>query len=151
LVDQTIALMEQGVAAGMTQPRLMLRDIPRQITSQIVADAMSSPMLEAFATMPASIPSAEQTDLRNRAAHSYVHIVAPAFTRLHAFLVGEYLPSCRDKTEASALPDGDGLYAFNVRWHTTSDKTPQEIHEIGLAEVNRIHAEMNDVMASVGF
>jgi uncharacterized protein (DUF885 family) len=151
LVDQTIAWMEQGVAEGMTPPRLMLRDMPRQVTSQIVADPMSSPMLESFATMPASIPSSDQTDLKNRAAHTYVHVVAPAFSRLHAFLVGKYIASCRDKTEASALPAGSDLYAFNVRWHTTSDKTPQQIHEIGLAEVNRIRAEMNDVMASVGF
>ena len=75
----------------------------------------------------------------------------PALERLHDFLVRTYLPGCRETTDAASLPNGDALYAYNVKWHTTTNKTPQEIHEIGLAEVQRIRAEMDTVISAAGF
>src|SRR5262249_46207665 len=101
--------------------------------------------------MPASFSESERTDLRNRAVDAYKRGVAPAWTRLHDFLVTRYLHACRDATSASALPNGAALYAFNVRWHTTTAQHAQEIHDIGLAEVKRIRAEMDRVMQSTGF
>lgn len=145
LVDQTIALMEQGLAAGMTPPKITFRDVPGQVKAQIVDDPLKSPLLEAFAKP--SAPAAE----RDRAIAAYKQVVVPAFTKLHEFLAGRYLPGCRETTDANALPNGAALYAYNVKWHTTSDKTPQEIHETGLGEVKRIRAEMERVMASTGF
>jgi uncharacterized protein (DUF885 family) len=65
--------------------------------------------------------------------------------------VRRYLPQCRETTDAASLPNGPALYAFNVNWHTTTNKTPREIHEIGLAEVQRIRAEMAKVMDAAGF
>jgi uncharacterized protein (DUF885 family) len=65
--------------------------------------------------------------------------------------VTRYLPGCRSTTDAASLPNGAALYTYNVKWHTTTNKTPQEINEIGLAEVKRIRAEMDKVMAEAGF
>jgi len=147
LVDQTIALMEQGIAAGMTPPRVTFREVPDQIKAQIFEDPLKSPMLEAFTKTLASIPETERASLTGRAAAAYRQVVVPGFMKLHDFLVSRYLPA----TDVRALPSGASMYAYNVKWHTTTDKTPQEIHEIGLAEVKRIRAEMDKVIAESGF
>lgn len=151
LVDQTIALMERGISAGMTPPRITLRDVPGQVQSQIFDDPMKSPMLEAFTKMPASIPDTDKAQLQQRAATAYTKTVVPALKKFQTFLTTRYLPACRETTGAAALANGAALYAYNVKWHTTTTKTPQEIHEIGLSEVNRIRTEMNTVMAEAGF
>ena len=65
--------------------------------------------------------------------------------------MNEYLPACRETTSVDAMPNGAAMYEYNVRWHTTSSKTPKEIHEIGQAEVKRIRAEMDAVMARTNF
>jgi uncharacterized protein (DUF885 family) len=147
LVDQTIALMEKGLAAKMTPPKITLRDVPGQVQAQVFDDPMKSPMLEAFTKMPGS----DDAGLKQRAADAYREKVRPAFSKLHDFLVSRYLPGCRETTGAVSLQNGAALYTYNVKWHTTLNKTPQEIHEIGSAEVKRIRAEMNKVMAAAGF
>jgi len=151
LVDQMIALMQQGMAAKMTPPRITLRDVPAQVQSQIFDDPMKSPMLQAFTHMPASISAADQARLKDRAAMAYASAVVPSFKKLQKFLVSSYLPACRETTDAASLPNGAALYAYNVKWHTTTNQTPQQIHEIGLAEVKRIRAEMDKVIVQASF
>jgi uncharacterized protein (DUF885 family) len=151
LVDQTIALMEQGLAAKMTPPKVTFRDVPAQVKAQIFDDPLKSPMLEHFTTMPKEISEADATNLKDRATVAYKQKAAPALAKLYDFLVMRYLPGCRETTDAASLPNGAALYAYNVKWHTTTNKTSQEINEIGLAEVKRIRAEMDKVMASSGF
>ena len=151
LVDQTIALMEQGLAAGMTPPKITVRGVADHVRAQIVADPLRSPMLAAFTTWPASITEADRASLTKRATDTYRQLFTPAFEKLHAFLTTRYLPACRETIGASALPSGGAMYAYNVRWHTTTDKTPKEIHDIGLGEVKRIRAEMDTVIAASGF
>ena len=150
-IDQTIALMEKGIAAGMTPPAITLRDLPGQAQAQVVLDPMQSPMLEAFAKFPDGMPEADRASLRARAVEAYERSVRPGFTKLHAFLSSTYLPACRQTVAVDALPNGAALYAYNVQWHTTSALTPKEIHEIGLAEVKRIRGEMDRVIAAAGF
>lgn len=151
VVDQTIALMRQGMADEMTPPRIALRDLPAQVMAQVIADPLASPMLAAFTKRPAGVPEAEWPTLVDQATAAYRQQVATAFRRLHAFLVDEYLPACRETTGANALPGGDALYQYNAKWHTTTTKTPKEIHDIGLAEVARIRAEMEQVIAQAGY
>ena len=151
LVDQTIALMERGLAAGMTPPAITLRDVPDQVTGAIVDDPLKSPMLAVFASWPASIPESERTSLTARATAAYTQRVVPAFKKLHAFLTTRYLPVCRATTSVSALPGGAPMYTYNIKWHTTTDKTPKEIHDLGLSEVKRIRAEIDQVIAASGF
>ena len=151
LVDQTIALMEQGLAAGLTPPRITMRDVPDQVQAQIVADPLKSPMLAAFLAWPASIAEADRAGLTARATAAYRERIAPAFTRLHEFLASKYLPACRESIAAGAIPGGAAMYAYNVKWHVTTDATPQQIHDIGVAEVQRIRTEMDAVVKSTGF
>jgi len=152
LVDQTIALMQQGLRNGWTPPKITLRDVPKQVEDQIVTNTMASPLLRAFRNFPASIPEAAERDrLIRQAVTAYRGKVAPAFRKLHDFLKETYMPACRETIAATALPDGAAAYAYLVRWHTTTSLTPQQIHEIGLAEVKRIRAEMDQVIAETGF
>lgn len=151
LIDQTIALMRDGVAHGMTPPKITFRDVPAQVKAQIVADPLESPLLEAFTKWPASIGPSDRERLTKAAAAAYTEGVRPAFARLYEFLTRTYEGACRTAVGADALPKGAELYAYNVRWHTTTPRTPKEIHEIGLAEVARIRAEMDAVIEKVGF
>jgi uncharacterized protein (DUF885 family) len=150
-VEQTIVLLQEGVKKGYTPPKLMLRDVPKQIADLIPADPMGSPLLEPFTKFPAGFPEAERIRLTDRAKKIYASTVAPAFQKLHDYVVSIYLPACRESIAATALPNGAAAYAYHVRWQTTTKLTPQQIHEIGLSEVKRIRAEMDKVITSAGF
>ncbi len=151
VVEQNQALLQEGLKKGYTPPKLMLRDVPKQIADLIPADPMASPLLEPFTKFPAGFPEAERTRLTKRAQQIYAGSVVPAFQKLHDYVTSTYLPACRESISVSTLPNGAATYAFLVRWQTTTNLTPQQIHEIGLAEVKRIRAEMDKVILSTGF
>lgn len=151
LIDQTIVLLEMGLNAGITPPRITLRDVPQQVKNQISADAEKSPLLKPFADFVAGIPTAAREPLRHRAVIAFKEKVLPAYARLHEFLVTTYLPRARESIAMSDLPDGRAWYAHNVRTLTTTALTPEEIHKIGVAEVKRIRAEMDKVIGQAGF
>ena len=151
VVDQVRANLEAGLKKGYTQPKITMRDVPKQIANLIPADAMKSALLQPFVEFPPSFPEAERTALTERAKNIYARSVAPAFQRLHDYLAATYIPACREDTAATALPNGAAAYAFHVRWQTTTNLTPEQIHEIGLSEVKRIRAEMDKVIGDSGF
>jgi uncharacterized protein (DUF885 family) len=150
-VEQNLQLLQEGLKKGYTPPKLMLRDVPKQIAGLIPADPLASPLLQPFTEFPAGFPEAEHARLIDRAKRIYKDAVAPAFQKLHDYVATTYLPACRESIAATALPNGAAAYAFHVRWQTTTSLTPQQIHEIGLSEVKRIRAEMDKVIASTGF
>ena len=151
LIDQTLALLKVGLSRGVTPPRETFRDVPGQVQGQIAGDPKTSPLLAAFAAFPASIAQADRDRLTQAAVAAYENGVRPAFQRLYDFLVNTYGGLCRESTSVDALPKGAAMYAYNVGWHTTLTKTPKEIHDIGLAEVKRLRAEMDAIIAKVGF
>ncbi len=150
-VEQTLALLQDGLKRGYTPPKITLRDVPKQLADLIPADPMASALLQPFKAFPAGFPEAERARLTDRAKSLYTSAVAPTFQKLRAYLTATYIPACRESIAASALPNGAANYAFRVRIRTTTSLTPQQIHEIGLAEVKRIHAEMEKVIAAAGF
>lgn len=151
VVDQTIALLGQGLARGITPPRVTLRDVPDQVRSLLVEDPWESPILSSFEDLPAAIPVAERERLRREAARIFAEQVTPAIRRLHEYLAGTYVPQARESFSMSDLPDGKAWYAYTLRNHTTTDLTPGEIHQLGLSEVRRIRREMDALIASTGF
>jgi uncharacterized protein (DUF885 family) len=150
-VAEQIALLEEGLRHGFTQPKIAMRDVPKQIADLVPEDPMKSALLEAFRQYPPSIGEADRTRLLERASQIYRGAVRPAFLKLHDYLANTYVPACRDAIAATALPNGAAGYAFHVRWQTTTSLTPQQIHEIGLSEVKRIRAEMDQVIRATGF
>lgn len=151
LIDQTIALLEQGLRSGVTPARITLRDIPGQVRQQIVDDPLSSPLLQPFVSFPASIPAAEQQRIRQAAIETYRTSLRPAFQRLHDFLERRYVPGAREALAWSSVPDGAEWYAYNVREETTTRMSPAEIHALGHSEVRRIRGVMDSVIRSTGF
>ncbi len=150
-VDQVIALLAEGLAKGVTPPQLTLRDVPQQVLNQIPDDALKSPLLLGFVQPPPTVSGEDGQRLRAEAVKIYAAQVKPAFQRLHLFLTEKYLPGARQTIAASARPDGVAWYAWRVKTQTSTDLTPQQIHDIGLAEVKRIRVEMERVKNETGF
>jgi uncharacterized protein (DUF885 family) len=150
-MDETIALLKQGVAQGMTEPHVVMTRVPHQITAYVVADPAASPFYEPFRKMPDIIPPAEQARLRAAAKAAIADEVTPAFREFEQYFDHDYLPHCRQSIAAQALPNGKAYYAFQVRQYTTTDLTPAQIHAMGLRKVAEIHAQMEQVFKQVGF
>ena len=150
-VDQQLALLQDGLKRGYTPPKIALRDLPKQIADLTPADALASPLLQTFTEFPANFPEAERARLTEKAKAIYGASIVPAFHKLHDYVASTYLPACRENIAAIGLPNGAAAYAFHIRWQTTLNLTPQQIHEIGLGEVKRIRAEMDKVIASTKF
>jgi uncharacterized protein (DUF885 family) len=150
-VEQQIALLQEGLKRGYTPPKITMRDVPKQIADLIPADPMASALLQPFTEFPSAISGADRSRLTELAKLIYSTALAPAFQKLHDYVAATYLPACRETIAAQALPNGGAGYTFHVRWQTTTDLSPSQIHEIGVSEVKRIRAEMDEVIASVGF
>jgi len=151
LVDQTIALLERGLAAKITPPQITLRDVPAQALNLVVDDPLKSPLLAAFTKFPAAVPAAEQERLRAAAIAAYRDAVAPAFRKLNVFLAEKYVPGARTSIAMRDLPDGMTWYQVRARASTTTNLSPEHIHQIGLSEVKRIRGQMDSVIAASGF
>jgi uncharacterized protein (DUF885 family) len=150
-VDQTIALLVQGLKAGITPPRVTLRDVPGQIEALLTDDPSKSAVLETFQQIPEAIPAADRERLQREASKIFLESTAPALRKLREYLVKTYIPGARETTAMSDLPDGRAWYAYTVRTGTTTDLTPEQIHALGLAEVKRIRKEMDELIAATGF
>ncbi|HEV2810903.1 MAG TPA: DUF885 domain-containing protein [Acidimicrobiales bacterium] len=151
LVDQTIELLAEGRRRGVTPPQITLRNVPAQVAAHLGDDPAASPLLAPFRNLPSSVPADEAADLLREAEAVLARDVQPAFSRLHAELVDCYLPAARESTALSALPDGRDWYDHLVRHHTTTALSAKEIHELGLAEVDRIASEMDRARADTGY
>ena len=151
VVDVTITNMREGMAAGVVQPRVLMERVLPQLAAHVVTDPTASLFWGPVANMPASIPPAERTRLTAAYTAAIRDQVVPSFRRLHDFVRDEYLPRTRTTVGLGALPDGRAWYEYMVRAVTTTDLTPEQIHEIGLSEVARIHGEMEAVMRQVGW
>jgi uncharacterized protein (DUF885 family) len=150
-MDQTIALLEIGIREKRTQPRVIMERIIPQIAAQRVAKPDDSSFYAPFKSFPEAIQSADQERLRTAGRDAIATSVLPAFARFDKFFTQRYLPASRASVGISDTPDGAAYYRERIAYHTTTDLSAQQIHAIGLAEVARIHAEMEQVIAEVGF
>jgi uncharacterized protein (DUF885 family) len=151
LVDQTIALLDKGLAAGITQPKIALRGVPDQVRGLVTDDPLQSPLLKPFQKIRDTLPPDERVRISREALRAYQEDAAPAFRKLERYLAETYIPGARDTVGLAALPNGAEWYAYNVRFNTTTRLTPQQVHDLGLSEVKRIRAEMDRVIAGTGF
>jgi uncharacterized protein (DUF885 family) len=150
-VDQTIQVMREGIARKIVHPRVIMERAPAQLDAHIVTKPEDSPFYKPFLKIPASIPAAEGARLSRAAKERIAQDVVPAFKRFKAFFVGEYLPAAPADVGISRIPRGAEAYAYLARHHTTTPLGPRKIHEIGLAEVARLRAEMTELMQLVDF
>jgi uncharacterized protein (DUF885 family) len=151
LVEQTTALMRTGIQEKILLPKVVMGRIPAQIAKQVVAQPEESPFYKPFKTFPASIPPAEQKALAASARKLVADGIIPAYRQFQEFFAKEYLPACYDGVGMWQMPNGAEAYAYYARQHTTTNLTPEQIHQIGLAEVARIRAEMEALKTQVQF
>ena len=145
------AMLRQAAAEGRTQPRHLMERVLPQLDLQLVDSAQDSPFYERFADMPEGFTRTQRRRLQRRARSTIESHVIPAYRRFATFFRDEYLPACRTTVGVWDVPDGEALYRNRAAFHTTTDMTPEQIHQTGLREVARIRAEMRKVMREVQF
>lgn len=151
LVDSAIANMREGMKAGVVQPRALMVKVGPQIDALLKPKAEDTLFWGPIKSMPADFSASDKVRLTDAYRTMIGQQMMPAFRKLRDFIANEYLPATRDTVGMDKLPNGAEWYAFNIRQSTTTDLTPAQIHQIGLDEVARIHGEMRQVMADVGF
>ena len=149
--DEEIADMRAGLARGFSVPRATLNGRDASVALFANASVDQSSFYKPFASFPSTIPAAEQEALRSDGRSAINGSVLPAYRKLLAFIRDEYIPKARLTISAHDLPDGDEFYRSQVKEYTTTDMTPEQIHELGLKEVARIDADMRKTMAESGF
>lgn len=152
ILDQAIINMEEGIEQDIVQPRVLMERALPQIDAHIVDDLEDSMFFAPLQNFPESFTDAQRQELSELYQRLLTDEVLPAYQRLAEFIRSTYLEHARsDSFGLGALPGGDEWYAFNARWRTTTSLTPDEIHQIGLDEVARIHDEIEGIMARVDF
>lgn len=148
--DQSIANMRLGLEKGFVQPRVVVERVIAELEALAVDDPKQSAFFGPLADFPAGVPAAERPRLSKAYEEKLEDRVLPAYRRLLEFLRDEYLPLARDTVSWSELPNGAEWYAYLVRYHTTTGLTPEEVHELGLAEVARLRAKMDRMRQQLG-
>jgi uncharacterized protein (DUF885 family) len=150
-LDQTIDLMKRGVKEGWVPPKIILVSVPDQIKAQFEKMIEESPLFKPFKDFPESIPSEEQTRLIDEMLSVLTEYVYPAYETLYSYFIESYLPSCGESIACKDFPNGDVYYKYQIKSYTTTNLTAEEIHQIGLGEVDRIRAEMKKVINMTEF
>jgi uncharacterized protein (DUF885 family) len=150
-IEETTALMREGIKQQIMLPKIVLERIPTQIDHQIVSDPKESPFYKPFSHFAGSIPETDRLRLALAAENVIKSNVVPSFRGFKEFFVKDYLPSSPGQVGIWQFPQGEEMYRFAARLHTTTNMTPEEIHEIGLREVARIRSEMQSIIDNLGY
>lgn len=149
--DAQITNMRRGIKSGFTQPKLIVEQVLEPLRTAASTPVADDVLLKPLARLPASIATADQDDIRRRARVLIETKVRPAQRAMVAFMQDEYLPVARTTLAARDLPGGDAYYRFLIRKFTTTDLTPEQVHQMGQEEVARILKEMETIIRSIGF
>jgi uncharacterized protein (DUF885 family) len=149
--DQAITNLRLGISRKVVQPRVVMEKVQGQLAALIVDDPQKSLFYSPVEKFPERFSAADRKRLEQAYRDAIVNRINPSYRRLHDFVRDEYLPHTRSTVAWTALPDGGNWYAFLVKNNTTTNYTPDHIHELGLKEVARIRGEMEQVQAQVGF
>lgn len=149
-IANTKTNVEEGLEKGYTQPQLVTRQVILQIDNILNSEIEDNPYLKIFLTADNSFfNEGEKEDLINRATLLIKSQIIPAYVDLNNFLKNTYLPNSRSSIGLNGVPGGDKWYEYAARYHTTTDLTPDEIHDIGLKEVLRIRKEMEQIITDL--
>lgn len=151
LLDQVIAVSQQGLKDGLIQPRYLLEKVAVQC-NQIAGPAGDANVFgQPVVHFPATVPAADQARLRKAILAAVDTQVRPAYRKLAEFVAKDYAPHGRSQEGIWALPDGDARYRFAIHTQTTTEMNPAQIHQIGLDEVARIEGDMLKIARQLGY
>ncbi len=151
LLDQAIANMKEGQAKGYSQPKVLMQRVLPQLEALLTDKVEDSLFWQPVKNMPADFSDEDKARLTAAYRQKLTEEVIPAYQRLYDYIKNDYLPKARDTYGLYDVPQGKDWYAYKVKTITTTDYTPEQIHEIGKQEVKRIHQQMRDIMQRVGF
>jgi uncharacterized protein (DUF885 family) len=151
LVDAEIEKARMGIETGTVPPRFLMEKVFQQIKLQAYVSPEASPFYRAFESMGRSIDEGDVLAIQAKAKEVIRNQVIPAYLKLHQFFEDDYLAACRTSIGIKDINNGKQYYEFLARKFTTTSLTPQEIHNIGLSEVARIKAEMEEVIQEVNW
>lgn len=150
-LDRTIGRWREGMAAGVVDTKLTVRNMIEQLDTQLKQKPEDSSYFGPVKQFPAEISAADRARLTAEYRTAITQQLHPALTRVRDFLRSEYLPAAREGVGLMYMKGGDQLYRYLVKSTTTLDMTPDQIHQLGLGEVARITSEMEKVRQEVGF
>jgi uncharacterized protein (DUF885 family) len=151
LFDQTEVQMRKGLADGLMKPRLLLDQVAKQASEVATQQPEKSPFAKPFAKFPKTISEADQKRLRDQGLAAIRDGVLPAYVKFTAFVHDEYAPKGLTELGMWALPDGEARYRFAIRHLTTTDLTAEQIHELGLKQIDEIEKQMLEIAHQQGF
>ncbi len=151
VLDDTIRNMRKGMAARLMPPKFLLVQVAEQANGIATTSAEESPFGLPLQSMPESFSAGEKERIRAAVLEHVRRDVIPAYAKFAAFVRDEYAPKGRTEVGVWSLPDGKPRYAFQVKNQTTTNFTPEKIHEIGVREVARIEGEMLAIAKTLGF
>ena len=149
--DRVIERFRQGMASGVVETKLTIRNVIGQLDTQLAMPPEESPYFGPVREFPDAVPEAERPRLRQAHLEIIRDGIYPAYRRLRQFLQDEYLPAARDGVGLVHMRGGDRLYERLIQENTTLPLTAEEVHDIGLSEVARIRGEMESIKDRVGF
>jgi uncharacterized protein (DUF885 family) len=148
---QTMTNMQSGMDERRTPPAYLMEKVLAQVQGIAAEKPEATPFAEPLKNFPASVSAADRKRISDAVLSAISTNVLPMYQRFAKFLSAAYIPNCRKDPGIWSIPNGDAYYAFAVRRSTTLDKTPAEIHQIGLDEVKRDEAEMLAIVHKLGF
>jgi len=151
LFDQTAEQMRKGMAEGLMPPKILLEKVVTQANGIATTPADQSPFVHPFDKFPDAVSEADRKRLREAGLAAVKDSVIPAYIKFTAFVRDEYAPKGRVEPGAWSLPDGAAWYAFRVKESTTTNLSPEEIHQLGLEQVKEIEARMLGVVNQLGY
>jgi len=151
VIEQTMALQEQGRKSGYMPPKILMERIPDQLAQQTVENPEDSPFFLAFESMPDTMAEEDSSRLQQSAREIIDKSIVPAYREFSRYFTDTYLPASRESIGASELPNGKAFYEYRTQLYTTTQMTPDEIHRLGLNEVKRIRDEMQLIIDELEF
>jgi uncharacterized protein (DUF885 family) len=151
LFDQTVEQMRKGMAEGRMPPKILLEKVVTQANGIATTAPDQSPFAHPFDKFPDAIPAVDRTRLREAGLLAVKDSILPAYVKFTAFVRDEYAPKGRTEPGAWSLPEGAAWYSFRVAASTTTNLSPEEIHQIGLEQVKEIEGRMLGVARQVGY
>jgi uncharacterized protein (DUF885 family) len=151
LFDQTIEQMRKGLAEGRMPPKILLEKVVTQANGIATMSPDQSPFIHPFDKFPDAVSEADRKRLREAGLAVVRDSVTPAYVKFTAFVRDEYAPKGRAEPGAWALPDGAAWYAFRVKESTTTNLSPDEIHQLGLEQVKEIEGRMLALVNQLGY
>ncbi len=149
--DDALANARRGLETGFTQPTSVVESYLVALRNEVAFTPETDPLLRPFASLPASMSALQQEDFRARAMAVVGDRIAPRRRAMLAFVQDEYLPASLPEVGIGSRPGGRDYYAFQARSYTTTDLTPDQIHQIGVDEVARIRGRMQTEMQAAGW